>query len=215
MANLYANEEWAAFREKVIQLDSESCVTCGRTRSDGVVLQVHHKRYICGKKPWEYDPADCETLCKGCHAREHGEIRPSTGWEYVGEDDLEDLIGTCELCGSAIRYVHHVQHQHWEPMGVGTVCCDNLTGTQEATEARRILGRLKRFVCSDKWVVGAEGYSINHKGFNVLASMEAGDYKLVVDGVLGVRRYKTLVEAKESAFNFIDSGKAAVFFHKD
>ena len=69
MANPYADRQWAAFREKVVNLDGAMCVECGRTRSDGVVLQVHHRQYIRGRKPWEYDYADCETLCKGCHAR--------------------------------------------------------------------------------------------------------------------------------------------------
>lgn len=56
MANLYASEKWANFRAKVIALDGGECVACGRSVSDGVVLQVHHKLYISGRKPWEYEP---------------------------------------------------------------------------------------------------------------------------------------------------------------
>ncbi|WP_147297246.1 HNH endonuclease [Chromobacterium vaccinii] len=174
MANLYGNKLWAEFREKIISLDGGVCITCGRSRADGVVMQVHHKRYITGRKPWEYDTSDCETLCRGCHAREHGEIRPASGWQYFGEDDLEDLIGTCDLCGSTIRFVHHVQHEHWEPMGVGTVCCDNLTGTEEATTARRRLGRLKRFIVSDRWIYTTNSHEINFK--NSMSLFESVTY---------------------------------------
>lgn len=53
MTNLYADEKWAAFRERVIVLDGGECVSCGRSRSGGVVLQVHHKQYVKGRKPWE------------------------------------------------------------------------------------------------------------------------------------------------------------------
>lgn len=212
MANPYADKEWAAFREEIIGLDSAACVECGRSRLDGVVLQVHHKRYIRGRKPWEYAHADCETLCKGCHAREHGEIRPSTGWVYAGEDDLGDLTGTCELCSSAIRYVHHVQHPHWEPMGVGTVCCDNLTGTQEAAEARRRLGRLKRFITSPNWSAKGNQHTIAYKGYKSSILVENNFCKLVIDNITGQQEHSNILTAKEFLFEFIDSGQADEFF---
>ena len=211
MANLYANKKWAEFREQVIELDGRECVSCGRSRLDGVVLQVHHKRYVCGRKPWEYDPIDCETLCRGCHAREHGEIRPSTGWEYVGEDDLGDLFGSCELCDTPIRYVHYVQHEHWEQMGVGSNCCDNLTGTQEATEYRKRLGRLRRFIASSRWSADGDRYIIRQDGFSVAALPVQGGYGLVIDDLHGSKIYESLLLAKESAFDFIDSGQAAEY----
>ena len=34
-------------------------------------LHVHHKYYIKGKKPWEYDNKVLLTLCKSCHKLEH------------------------------------------------------------------------------------------------------------------------------------------------
>ncbi|MBW8337090.1 HNH endonuclease [Stutzerimonas stutzeri] len=212
MANPYADRQWAAFREKVVNLDGAMCVECGRTRSDGVVLQVHHRQYIRGRKPWEYDYADCETLCKGCHAREHGEIRPSSGWVYAGEDDLGDLTGTCELCSSAIRYVHHIQHPHWEPMGVGTVCCDNLTGTQEAAEARRRLGRLRRFLASPNWTTEGTRLAIVHKGFKATLLAEQGAIRLVINDLSGQQLHPSVAAAQEFLFDFIDSGQASAFF---
>lgn len=214
MTNLYADKKWSAFREKVIVLDGGECVVCSRSRLDGVVLQVHHKRYISGRKPWEYDFFDCETLCRGCHAREHGEIRPDTGWEYVGEDDLGDLIGNCELCDNSIRYVHYVQHEHWEQMGVGTVCCDNLTGTKEATEAKRRMGRFTRFMSPERWTSHTGGQRTKYKGLKFVVVMEKGFCKLQVNGVTGKRQHESLVAAQHSLFEFIDGGEAKEFFDK-
>lgn len=211
MANLYADKQWAAFREQVIELDGGVCVECGRGRPDGVALQVHHKHYISGRKPWQYDPSDCETLCQGCHAREHGEIRPDSGWEYIGEDDLGDLAGNCELCGTAIRYVHYVLHKHWEQMGVGTNCCDALTGTREATEARRRLGRFRRFLASSKWKRKHGCHTIKHRGFRLTVVIEPTGCRLAVDHVQGQNRYESVLHAKEFVFDFIDSGKAAEY----
>ena len=214
MANLYADRKWALFREQVIELDGGECVSCGRSRLDGVVLQVHHKRYVWGRKPWEYDPVDCETLCRGCHAREHGEIRPNTGWEYVGEDDLGDLLGNCELCDTSIRYVHYVQHEHWEQMGVGTNCCDNLTGTQEATEYRKRLGRLRRFISSSRWSSDGDRHMIKQDGLSVAVVSVPDGYKLVIADLQGAKNYESLLHAKEFAFDFIDSGQAVKYLEQ-
>lgn len=214
MANLYANEKWAVFRSKVIALDGGDCVVCGRSTFDGVVLQVHHKFYISGRKPWEYELCDCETLCRGCHAREHGEIRPDTGWEYVGEEDLGDLCGNCELCDTAIRYVHYVQHKHWEQMGVGTNCCDNLTGTKEATEARRLMGRFRRFMSADKWSSDGRSRSTSYKGFKAVVVVEQDFCKLLINGITGGQQHENLAAAQHHLFDFIDKGEAKEFFKK-
>ncbi|WP_207882659.1 HNH endonuclease [Pseudomonas sp. 30_B] len=214
MANLYADKKWAVFREQVIELDGGECVSCGRSRADGVVLQVHHKLYVRGRKPWEYDPSDCETLCRGCHAREHGEIRPDTGWEYVGEDDLGDLFGSCELCDTSIRYVHYVQHEHWEQMGVGSDCCDNLTGTQEAAEYRRRLGRRRRFVASSRWKSDGDQHLIKQDGLRIAIVQGQGGYKLVIDEVQGRKEFEHLLHAQEFVFDLIDSGEAADFIQR-
>ncbi len=212
MKNLYADKKWAAFREQVIVLDGGQCVSCGRSRTDGIVLQVHHKKYVKGRKPWEYDSADCETLCRGCHAREHGEIMPDTGWEYVGEDDLGDLLGNCELCDTSIRYIHYVQHEHWEQMGVGTDCCDSLTGTKDATEARRRMGRFRRFMSSERWYPDVRGQSTSYKGFKVVVVMEGNACTLQINGIKGHRQHENLAAAQRYLFDFIDEGDAREYF---
>lgn len=35
------------------------------------MLQVHHKRYILGKLPWQYSNSDLITLCNYCHQKLH------------------------------------------------------------------------------------------------------------------------------------------------
>ncbi|MCX7257277.1 MAG: hypothetical protein NTZ64_11205 [Polaromonas sp.] len=123
----YRSREWKIFRNEVIRLDGGACSNCGKTASDGAILQVHHKQYFSGRSPWDYPYNLCETLCKGCHAAEHGLIPPKFGWEHVGWDDLGELNGICECCGTSIRYIFLVQHPKWNPMEVGEICCDNLT----------------------------------------------------------------------------------------
>jgi len=213
MINLYAHKLWSIFREQIIALDGGLCVDCGRGE-DEVILQVHHKRYIKGRKPWEYETLDCETLCRGCHAREHGEIQPDSGWEYIGEEDLGDLSGNCELCDNAIRYVHYVIHEHWEQMGVGTHCCDNLTGTKEATEGRRRLGRYRRFMSATKWTGDNNCLKTKHGALTVAVIPDQQSFQLIINQAPGRKRFASMLDAQNFAFTFIDSGEAAQFAQK-
>lgn len=151
----YRSKDWHSFRREVVRLDNQACTLCGRKESEEVILQVHHKQYLQGRKPWEYPYQLCMTVCKGCHAAEHGIIPPKFGWEHVGWDDLGNLDGTCECCGKSIRYVFLVTHKAWTSMEVGEVCCDNLTSTQVASgvmeSRRRYSTRLKTFISSTRW----------------------------------------------------------------
>ena len=212
MKNFYKNNHWLEFREQVIELEGYACTKCGKTVMDGVILQVHHKHYVTGKKPWEYALNSCETLCKRCHAEEHGEIRPETGWELTCEDDLGGLDGTCDRCGTEIRYVFHVQHPHWEPISVGTFCCDDLTGTKLASEARKQDERLKRFLVSKRWNEQGYIHSIKQKKTEIEIYPEGNGFRVRIGQVAGKKIYQTVESAKMRIFEFFDEGEDEKFF---
>lgn len=46
--------------------DKWMCKKCG---DDETTLNVHHKRYINGNDPWEYENNDLITLCEHCHSQ--------------------------------------------------------------------------------------------------------------------------------------------------
>src|SRR5262249_55578770 len=158
--------------------------------ADDVVLQVHHKHYVAGRKPWEYAYADCETLCRGCHGAEHGKVAPRRGWEFVGSHDLGDLIGNCELCGTQLRYLYLIQHHKWPSMEVGTDCCDDLTDSTEASEYltayKGRAERAKRFVSSPRWKTSSLGNrTIKQRGIDVAIVSEGETFRIVMDGTRG------------------------------
>jgi hypothetical protein len=64
---LLRDPRWQKLRLEVFERDGWACVSCESTDR---TLQVHHKRYLSGKKPWEYDSDDLATLCEDCHTRE-------------------------------------------------------------------------------------------------------------------------------------------------
>jgi hypothetical protein len=125
---LWSNQHWHKYAYDIKNRDGFRCTQCGRGR-DKVTLQVHHLHYVDGLLPWQYASTDCVTLCKGCHAREHGVIPPQQGWILVSIDDLGSPTGRCEKtgCNSSIRYEHHCYHPLSGEMVVGSTCIEHLT----------------------------------------------------------------------------------------
>lgn len=212
----YRSSEWAKFRAEVIRLDGGACRRCGR--GDGAVLQVHHKEYIRGHKPWEYSYDLCETICRGCHASEHKLIPPRFGWEYVADDDAGDLELTCDYCGTSIRYSFIIQHPNWPTMEVGEVCCDNLTSTQVAStimeSRRRYADRLRRFVESPRWRATGSGgvLRIKQLGFDVEILPANEEFRLRINGLLGKSVFKKAFDAKIKFFELIEAGEIEKYF---
>jgi len=205
----YRKQEWFEFREKIIERDEDMCVRCGRSSVSGAILQVHHKQYLPGKKPWEYPENFCETLCKGCHAAEHGKIPPLTGWEFLFDDDLDDLSGVCEYCGSELRYVFYIHHPKWGVLEVGTVCCDNLTGTYEASRKRKYHNREKRFIGSKRWKLSRNGVqNISQKGISIEIVPVGAVYKIKMNGFKGKQVFATTDNAKKHVFKVTENEQA-------
>lgn len=208
--NPYRNEAWLRFREAVLQADEQACARCGRDEHDGAKLHVHHLRYLPGRLPWQYPLEMCETLCAGCHAAEHGEIPPGEGWSLVAEEDLGDLAGNCQFCGTDIRYVFTVAHPRWVSLNVGSDCCDRLTGTAQASEIERQrrnrAARRRAFVSSDRWLALNGSHRITYKDIDVRVFGYEPRYCLRIGGIHGRKHYATLDLAKLAAFDAIDSG---------
>lgn len=215
----YSSKNWRQFRLEVIEMDGGVCVRCGRGPSAGAILQVHHKQYLVGKAPWDYPYEFCETLCQGCHAREHGKIRPSDGWECMGFDDLGDISGECEVCGTSMRYVFHIVHRKWPSLEVGEVCCDHLTGVTSASDYMRKIQnektRRKTFVQSNRWKFDAFGTAhIRQKGLDISIKKNNG-FQIVAAGVEGKQRFGELSEAKSFIFDLFENDALANFLRKN
>ena len=82
-AELLRSPLWQKKRLEIMQRDNFTCCKCGCTYKE---LQVHHIKYIKGRKPWEYDNEDLVTLCSDCHNEEHGvtkKTNPVIGEVYL------------------------------------------------------------------------------------------------------------------------------------
>ncbi len=58
---------WQKKRLEIFQRDE---FTCQRCFDDKSTLNVHHRRYIPGRDPWDYPDYLLITLCENCHESE-------------------------------------------------------------------------------------------------------------------------------------------------
>jgi hypothetical protein len=212
--NLNRKQLWQKFRAQVVELDGYKCIRCGRSQDDGAVLHVHHKSYIVGQHYWDYPAEMMETLCAGCHAKEHGIISPDCGWVLSSDSDLGARIGACDYCGNSLRYTFHITHPNWPSMDVGSDCCNQLTRTDIATalERRRQTrdARRQRFVESGGWHYddeegGGNGtFSKFDLRYRILLQREPGGYRIRVGPHRGQHIHQSIADAKAAAFDAVE-----------
>lgn len=58
---------WQKKRLEILNRDGFKCVYCEDEKS---TLHVHHRLYLKGCSPWEYDNRLLETVCQACHQEE-------------------------------------------------------------------------------------------------------------------------------------------------
>lgn len=216
----YRDKKWYDKRREIIERDNHTCIRCNRQLSDDQ-LQVHHLHYFEDRKPWEYEDFELITLCKHCHAEEHGKIKPTTGWRWEEMTDLGDLVGECEYCNQAIRYAHVISHPDWGIMTVGRQCAEKLTSQPELSEyeerAKRLAQKYSRYINSPNWKNFKNGYFMDYDGrhikiwshityFNLEIEVPLWDrntLKLHFVKLSSKQQYNTLKDAKTKAFEVI------------
>ena len=60
--------KWQKKRLEIMNLRGFKCDKCG---NEDEQLNVHHRFYIKGREPWEYDNDVFQVLCNKCHKIEH------------------------------------------------------------------------------------------------------------------------------------------------
>ena len=60
-------------------------------------LNIHHKYYVFGKKPWEYENDALVTLCGDCHKKQHE--KPIPMYRSLLKKDVLRYCEKCDRCG--------------------------------------------------------------------------------------------------------------------
>lgn len=78
MAKSYSEKlrdpRWQKKRLEILSRDNWTCQCCSDTSS---TLNVHHRHYLAGREPWDYDDKYLVALCEQCHKNET-EDRPES-----------------------------------------------------------------------------------------------------------------------------------------
>ena len=64
----YKNPLWQKKRLEAMDDAGFECQNCGSQEKQ---LHVHHRRYVKGRKVWEYDNTELDVLCDACHEKTH------------------------------------------------------------------------------------------------------------------------------------------------
>jgi len=67
-SELLRRPEWQKKRLEVMEAAGWKCSICGDATT---TFNVHHRVYIKGRKPWEYENNQLDALCEPCHAEMH------------------------------------------------------------------------------------------------------------------------------------------------
>jgi len=67
-SELLKDPRWQKVRLRKLESAEWKCERCYDSET---MLSVHHKRYLKGRMPWEYDEQELAVLCQPCHEVEH------------------------------------------------------------------------------------------------------------------------------------------------
>lgn len=98
-ADLLKDRRWQRKRLEVLNAAGWECQGCGDADS-GNQLHVHHRRYVRGRKPWEYGVDELLALCERCH-----EIATERSRTLDGAVSALKLLGSAERIERAIGYL--------------------------------------------------------------------------------------------------------------
>lgn len=88
---LLRDPRWQEKRLRIMDAAGFACEECGDKTT---TLNVHHRYYAKGRKPWEYEDASLACLCEPCHKRATDMIGEAT--RIIGllsSGGLEEALG--------------------------------------------------------------------------------------------------------------------------
>ena len=95
---MLACDDWRKLRHELVAIKSlYTCQIC-KKKNDYWDLQIHHRVYIRGRKPWEYEREDLLVVCFDCHCELHKEPIPIYDSNENWIESRHYKIIDCEKC---------------------------------------------------------------------------------------------------------------------
>lgn len=106
-SDLLKSPKWQKKRLQILKRDKWKCKLCG---DEETMLQIHHKEYINGQDPWNYDNSLLVTLCSDCHLEveklkkeypdiyfDNIKIYKSNNWIEGSRIMFVSIFGSCDM----------------------------------------------------------------------------------------------------------------------
>jgi hypothetical protein len=126
-ADLLNDRRWQKKRLEVLDAAGWLCENCG-SADNSEQLHVHHKRYVRGRKPWEYDAGDLQALCEKCH-KYAGDTIKNLGEAIdelkllCGPGEIEEVTGFIKAVVALLNGTYHIRvNTYEEACGVYKAC---------------------------------------------------------------------------------------------
>ena len=102
--------EWLAKRQQFLGFDGVCCNSCGKTRYQIAILELHHRYYQRCRMAWQYPDQAFLVLCRRCHQGLHDQLGAVPIFDELGR--LVEQPRGCSRCGGSgfIPPYHHVQN---------------------------------------------------------------------------------------------------------
>lgn len=138
---LLKDPKWISKRNQILSRDNNTCQFCG---CQDRYMQVHHKRYIKGNKPWEYEDKDLITLCNRCHEYITDE-KNSLYESFVSvRDDFRDFGFSDAVFGAILdsfsSFFESIKEgeENWRENIMKKNICDAVYGTQNYDDVKTL-----------------------------------------------------------------------------
>ena len=89
-SELLKDPRWQKKRLQIMERDGFVCTMCGDDKSQ---LHIHHKKYINGNDPWNYEDEWLATLCEDCHEVIGNTIKDFKERDSIFEYDKVRIFG--------------------------------------------------------------------------------------------------------------------------
>lgn len=104
----YRDPRWQRKRLEAMEAAEWKCQRCWDSE---MTLNVHHKRYVKGRKVWEYTVPELAVLCEPCHSETHAELDVIKALLAGTTVSLDTVAGLIAGYLDANNFLHH-------PLGV-------------------------------------------------------------------------------------------------
>jgi 5-methylcytosine-specific restriction protein A len=65
-SNYYGSSRWKSLARRMVR-ETPRCEICGAAKTDGVILEVHHREPPRGDEESFFDENNLQVLCQSCH----------------------------------------------------------------------------------------------------------------------------------------------------